>query len=940
MLLAPTLIALLFVSPVFADNLSLNDPFRVFSLQATRRQKTPICCLKPLSPIEPVEDQILLSFEEWKVKQWELQEQQNPRSKEHNGGHSHGLGTNGSGHEHIVGIDNDSRGKNGEAAPPTSNVASQNNSPQAPSIEDILSNQQTEGLSPHFRVPLTDRFNYANLDCSARVHTSHRSAKSPYAVLSSKRDRYMLSPCNQKSDEKQFIVVELCEDIRIDTVQLANFEFFSGVFKDFSVRVAKTYTMVDEGWVDAGTYQAKNNRGIQSFHPPTSLRDFYRYIRIDFHSHYGNEYYCPVSLLRVYGLTHLEEWKWEIWEAESRAKLENYGLIIAQEPAPLSSHSTTASADGESEGEHISPSTTYITAIPQPPMSEESQQAGSVLPLPTGSLPMHAQLFISDSYNDGAAKSNQAESPHPTSPDIRDTQSTQLMLTMDMTVTLPSGVSTTSQFSSDTPSDSLEQSLTNTPWPLSESTAASRSPLQGSVQSTASISSASNGHGNSQAASHGINMASPAIASQPVMPATTGESIYRTIMNRLVALETNHTLYARYIEQQNNAVREVLKRLGEDVGRLEGISRAQAQAHQRLIQEWKKQRLQLRIEYRELLAVVEYLSDEIVLEKRLGIAQLCLLLAVLVFIALTRGSRGEPLMRYDVPPRTKVSKYKYMKEWGRRHLSLSIDQMKSSNSDPATESDIFVHLNESRSQDESFQVYKKSDSGPENHFLYQIEKPQTPVVLNIPSSPSGSAIIQDLHVRSRKISDSSRSRTPSFRTSARRPPHHIHLGQHISNYQRALTPTKSAFRRPLLQRSNSHSMEIYGNNGTWSATVGIASRSAKKWARSAHLHEVRTTPPASNVRKARKDGEENRNPAIEDVFSSSYQLPRIASDHHPDTSILKSHQRNKSSKDKATATVIRNYQINVKNSSPVIEEISDGDQWEDTDSIAGEGYDC
>src|SRR5882762_7011999 len=59
----------------------------------------------------------------------------------------------------------------------------------------------------------------------------------------------------------------------------------------------------------------------QSFHPPTSLRDFYRYIRIDFDSHYGNEYYCPISLLRVYGLTHLEQWKWDIWEAESRAKL-------------------------------------------------------------------------------------------------------------------------------------------------------------------------------------------------------------------------------------------------------------------------------------------------------------------------------------------------------------------------------------------------------------------------------------------------------------------------------------------------------------------------------------------------------------------------------------------------------------------------------------------
>jgi len=54
-------------------------------------------------------------------------------------------------------------------------------------------------------------------------------------------------------------------------------------------------------------------------------------------------------------------------------------------------------------------------------------------------------------------------------------------------------------------------------------------------------------------------------------PATGGESIYRTIMNRLTALEANNTLYARYVEEQTAGVRDMLKRLGEEVGRLEGI---------------------------------------------------------------------------------------------------------------------------------------------------------------------------------------------------------------------------------------------------------------------------------------------------------------------------------------------------------------------------------
>jgi hypothetical protein len=57
----------------------------------------------------------------------------------------------------------------------------------------------------------------------------------------------------------------------------------------------------------------------------------------------------------------------------------------------------------------------------------------------------------------------------------------------------------------------------------------------------------------------------------PSIPSTTGESIYRTIMNRLTALESNSSLYTRFVEEHAASVREMLRRLAEDVGRLEGI---------------------------------------------------------------------------------------------------------------------------------------------------------------------------------------------------------------------------------------------------------------------------------------------------------------------------------------------------------------------------------
>ena len=61
------------------------------------------------------------------------------------------------------------------------------------------------------------------------------------------------------------------------------------------------------------------------------------------------------------------------------------------------------------------------------------------------------------------------------------------------------------------------------------------------------------------------------VATKAMPPATGGESIYRTIMNRLAAIETNQTLYAQYFSEQTCGVRDMLRKLGEDVGRLEGI---------------------------------------------------------------------------------------------------------------------------------------------------------------------------------------------------------------------------------------------------------------------------------------------------------------------------------------------------------------------------------
>jgi len=550
-----SLLALLFAYPALADYdfeeaepTSFNNPFRVLELHKPKQPENPICCLKPLTPSEPVDDGILLSFEEWKTKQLASQAETLHLSSEHdaNGG---GEGA----------VNNDTGTGNETPVPPNDDDIS-SDSPNA-------NNQVLSG--PRFRVPLTDRFNYASTDCSARVHTAHRSAKSPTSILSSKRDRYMLSPCD-KSKEKQFVIVELCDDIRIDTVQLANFEFFSGVFKDFTVSVAKTlYTTDPEGWTPVATYRAKNVRGVQSFHPPNSLRDFYRYIRIDFLSHYGNEFYCPVSLLRVYGLTHLEEWKWDTWEAESRMKQAD----MQKKRQPV------VSIDSQPDASTIPEN----TASAKDDVTEKNGSLENVgVPHVNGVLTGPGNKFVESSPNTKASIPSNTSVQHAGAPSVDTYERSPPKATSSSGVELtdaqaPTPIPSAPEETSHIPTAAIETSSTK--GPASISSALNTEP---SAHANPTISNSSHSSITSQGTPTIILSSTSATAAvipvPPLPPVHTtsisskgGESIYRTILNRLAEVELNQTLYMRYIEQQNVAVREVIKRLGEDVGRLEGI---------------------------------------------------------------------------------------------------------------------------------------------------------------------------------------------------------------------------------------------------------------------------------------------------------------------------------------------------------------------------------
>lgn len=216
----------------------------------------------------------------------------------------------------------------------------------------------------------------------------------------------------------------------------------------------------------------------------------------------------------MYGLTHLEEWKWEVWEAESRAKREELGevspplAVVAEAPLPV-----------------------------QTPVSDNKPEER-----------IHA---ATDDHATSASLSNDSSSTIKHNEPVSSNSVSQTTL----------APFAWEQYATTTANDANYDTHDDSPATVVSTSFASPSPVE--TINTTAISFTSS-------ASSSLSVVS-ATHSPPPPPAFGGESIYRTIMNRLTSLEANDTLYVRYVEEQTNGVREMIRRLSEDVGRVDGI---------------------------------------------------------------------------------------------------------------------------------------------------------------------------------------------------------------------------------------------------------------------------------------------------------------------------------------------------------------------------------
>ncbi|XP_055953450.1 SUN domain-containing ossification factor-like [Argiope bruennichi] len=188
-----------------------------------------------------------------------------------------------------------------------------------------LRKQEVKNVRDRISVPKVPRrkLNYASAKCGAKILTSNRESKHRMSILNEKVDEYMLNPCGIKV----WFIVELCDTIEVSQIELANYELYSSMPKDFSVFWSNVYPT--QTWHHLGTFQAKNQRTMQTFN--IDFQNLGKFIKVVISSHHGREHFCPLSVFRVVGYSMVYEYE-VIQEEKEQKKSKNDSKMNGAEP--------------------------------------------------------------------------------------------------------------------------------------------------------------------------------------------------------------------------------------------------------------------------------------------------------------------------------------------------------------------------------------------------------------------------------------------------------------------------------------------------------------------------------------------------------------------------------------------------------------------------------
>lgn len=541
---------------------------------------------------------------------------------------------------------------------PTGAASRTNESGERPTMAEAKAGKKLPGArvrSKDAGKTCKERFNYASFDCGAMVLKTNKECKGSTSVLVENKDSYMLNQC---SADNKFFIVELCDNILVDTIVLANFEFFSSMFRTFRVSVSDQYPVKLEKWRELGTFEARNSREVQAFLVESPLI-WARYLRVEFLAHYGSEYYCPVSLLRVHGTTMMEEFNHDMKGLRGDEEVDSETGEGTEEEVELTSDSGVVVADAlkKEKSEPVPESAvqaveeTALLEVPQPiEISTSSNSIKTSNASEPRSLPIEWTVFepllkirlqaIMKSLTDEAAicapedwkLERPSASPAAGPSQSKESLDTAHPLSLLVPSEIPVGDGTRSR---------------PTAAPAAESIVPTETPEM--IQTKETTNSAKIATSTSSPSSKTQTPTQP-----PAANPTTQESFFKTVHKRLQNLEANSTLSLRYIEDQSRILRDAFNKVEKrqlhkmttfleslNTTVLTEIRDLQAQYDQlwqSTVLEFSAQRESSRQEIMALSDRLSLLADETLFQKRVAIFQSMLILLCLSLIVFTRAT--------------------------------------------------------------------------------------------------------------------------------------------------------------------------------------------------------------------------------------------------------------------------------------------------------------
>ena len=636
-----------------------------------------------IEPESPLDNANFLSFEEWKKQNLAKAGQ----STDHIGGVRAGVGSDGS-RRRPGNINNalDSLGEDTELEIDFGGFVNPVPPMQPTSYHDAKAKHEASSADPKYEQEIPkahprgkdagktckERSNYASFDCAATIMKTNREVKGSTSILVENKDSYMLNECSAKN---KFFIVELCDDILIDTVVLANFEFFSSIFRTFRVSVSDRYPVKLDKWRNLGSFEARNSREVQAFLIETP-QIWARYLRIEFLTHYGNEYYCPVSLIRVHGTTMMEEFNHDLKASREDDDSENEAELVASEAEKSAivankEEEVSKAAQNDADGTIHWSLKSGILLPPSPlgeTQSEESTLRAAVPEVTATTSCLRAQTDPSFMFNNTSQQvCYNGEMPQPST--IKSTPTTEASM-HDVEQRTRSTIS--QQTATMTHSnDHRAQYVQNISSSSSPDLSSPMSSALGSSSITKSLSTpSSDGQSsyedirNSPSASL-LPKATSSATQPPASNPTTQESFFKSVHKRLQLLESNSTLSLQYIEEQSRILRDAFSKVEKRqltkasaffetlnttvLTEMRDFRSQYDQLWQSTVLELSSQRTQNQQEILAISTRLSLLADEVALQRRIAIMQFLLIVVCLGLVLFGRSS--SPVATYlEMPP--------------------------------------------------------------------------------------------------------------------------------------------------------------------------------------------------------------------------------------------------------------------------------------------------